>query len=90
MRHFVAARDFGGPAAPLPARASGTARLLLPQCRVGAVAGRRRGPTEEGTRSQPVGGSRTGAVVFSASHSSIRTSGSSSERPRISSTRRIR
>ena len=30
------------------------------------------------------------AVAFSASHSSIRTSGSSSERPRISSTRRIR
>lgn len=29
-------------------------------------------------------------VAFSASHSSIRTSGSSSERPRISSTRRIR
>lgn len=29
-------------------------------------------------------------VAFSASHSSMRTSGSSSERPRISSTRRMR
>ncbi|CAM5666001.1 putative protein OS=Streptomyces aurantiogriseus OX=66870 GN=GCM10010251_34040 PE=4 SV=1 [Streptomyces aurantiogriseus] len=41
-------------------------------------------------RSPPPAATYSAAVAFNASHSSIRTSGSSSERPRISSTRRIR
>lgn len=47
-------------------------------------------PSADGNGNRYDSGADGELVAFSASHSSIRTSGSSSERPRISSTRRIR
>lgn len=59
-----------------------------PSASSGGVRGRRPQDSgrDSGLRTQGV----SSPVAFSASHSSIRTSASSSERPRISSTRRIR
>lgn len=68
---------------------AGAAHVIVGRMARHSVTGRGLGGPGRSTEPQDPGGG-VAEVAFSASQSSIRTSGSSSVRPRISSTRRMR